>query len=198
MLLTQTRRFATAAFVQNRLCRPHHLSFPLAWRSTTFEWRKCLSLSDCMKNSVPLWNSSWASIARSLAEGASIACPRPGALLAAANSLSLRATSIHTRRWNKAERSTPECKTTSWGVPGSRRGASQAGNNWRRPSPARRRPLMTGLSADRFASRSWSDRFSSACLYAIQQITSRIRFDQYRLDRSGEYRFSAAAARNQA
>src|SRR5271166_1161191 len=55
MLLTQTRRFATAASVRivSMYCSASPDS-PFAWRSTTPVWRKCLSLLDVIKTVVLL------------------------------------------------------------------------------------------------------------------------------------------------
>src|ERR1700684_1475468 len=55
MLLTQTRRFATAASVRIvSMCCSASPESPLAWRSTTFVWRKCLSLLDGINTLVSL------------------------------------------------------------------------------------------------------------------------------------------------
>src|SRR5271165_6349579 len=54
MLLTQTRRFATTALVKIvSICRSASPESPLAWRSRTLVWRKCLSLLDCIKSVFP-------------------------------------------------------------------------------------------------------------------------------------------------
>jgi hypothetical protein len=54
MLLTHTRRFATAASVRIvSMCCSASPESPLAWRSTTLVWRKCLSLLDVIKTVVP-------------------------------------------------------------------------------------------------------------------------------------------------
>ena len=101
MLLTQTRRFVTAALVKIvSICRSASPESPLAWRSRTLVWRKCLSLSDCIKS--VFLKSARASIARSLAIGAAGGldrAPQAACLATGCQVLSLRALSHAKVEW---------------------------------------------------------------------------------------------------
>src|SRR5271166_570810 len=110
MLLTQTRRFATTALVKIvSICRSASPESPLAWRSRTLVWRKCLSLLDCIKSVFPT-GRRLRRLARAfqLARLAGVDRPPRATRLVTGSQDSAYSGHSRMRRWNQAGRPTAE------------------------------------------------------------------------------------------